>query len=213
MTFNFKNYKKIQEIIEKKRKKTKIIAISKFHSKNDVLEAVNFGVRCFGENRLQEAMEKFQDLKEAYPDINLHFTGNLQSNKIKEALSLFDSFHTIYKEKQLKEFSKFPEIIIKKNFFIQVNTGLEETKGGLPPKDVEEFLNISKKKYNVNIDGLMCIPPINENPTDHFLMLKDLKDKLGLKELSMGMTNDYQQAIACDSNYVRIGTLLFGKRS
>tara|TARA_Y100001960_G_C14513367_1_gene747587 strand:+ start:156 stop:797 length:642 start_codon:yes stop_codon:yes gene_type:complete len=213
MKFNYNNYIKILENIEKKKKIAKIIAISKNHPKEAVIEALKKGIRVFGENRVQEALAKFDDLKKEYPDIKLHFTGNLQTNKIKQAISLFDSFHTLYKEKQLIEFAKYPNQILNKEFFIQVNTGFEETKGGLLPQEIEEFIKISSNKYNIKLAGLMSIPPINENPKKHFMLLKKIKKKLNLKKLSMGMSNDYEQAIDCDSDYLRIGTLIFGERS
>ena len=210
--FNFENYNKIKEKIEKSKKTAEIIAISKFHSQDAVIDAINKGIRLFGENRVQEAHTKFNGLKTTYPDIELHFTGNLQTNKIKQAVYLFDVFHTIFKEKQLIEFSKFDKELKNKKFFIQVNTGLEESKSGIYPKDVKEFTNLCINKYNLNVEGLMCIPPINEAPKKHFMLLNDLNKEVGLSKLSMGMSNDYEEAIDCGSDYIRIGTLLFGER-
>ena len=210
--FNLENYNKIKEKVEKNKKTAKIIAISKFHSQDAVIDAINKGIRLFGENRVQEAYTKFNDLKARHNDIELHFTGSLQTNKIKQAIRLFDVFHTIFKEKQLIEFSKFDEELKNKKFFIQVNTGLEESKSGIFPKDVKEFTNLCTNKYNLNVEGLMCIPPINEMPTKHFKLLKDLNKEAGLSKLSMGMSGDYEEAINCGSDYIRIGTLLFGSR-
>ena len=213
MPFNLKNYNKILENIEKKKKMAKIIAISKNHPKSAVIEAINKGVTIFGENRVQEAQEKFADLKEKQQNLELHFTGTLQTNKIKQAISLFDVFHTIFREKQLVEFSKYSEQISRKEFLIQVNTGLEENKGGLSPQEVEEFVRGAINNYNIKVVGLMCIPPINDSPTKHFMILKNLKEKLKLTKLSMGMSDDYKEAIDCESDYLRIGTMLFGERS
>ena len=210
--FSLENYNKIKEKVEKNKKTAKIIAISKFHSQDAVIDAINKGIRLFGENRVQEAYTKFNDLKARHNDIELHFTGSLQTNKIKQAIHLFDVFHTIFKEKQLIEFSKFDEELKNKKFFIQVNTGLEESKSGIFPKDVKEFTNLCTNKYNLNVEGLMCIPPINEMPTKHFKLLKDLNKEAGLSKLSMGMSGDYEEAINCGSDYIRIGTLLFGSR-
>ena len=213
MAFILENYLSINKKILENGNKTKLIAISKYHTKNSIELAINQGIRLFGENRVQEAYLKYQTLKELYPDIELHFTGNLQTNKIKQSLKIFDYYHTLYNERQLKEFSKFPEQTENKKFFIQVNTGLEKTKTGLNPDDVEEFLKISKNNYKINILGLMCIPPINEKPSKHFMLLKNLKEKLGLKKLSMGMSADYEEAIKCGSDYIRIGTMIFGDRN
>ena len=213
MTFNIDNYNKVLDIIEKNGGNTEIIAISKYHPKKSVIEAINHGIRFFGENKVQEAKEKYQDLKNIYPDIRLHFTGNLQTNKIKQAVQLFDVFHTVYKEKQLIEFSKFPDQIKKKEFLVQVNSGSEEAKGGLLVEDVNNFVKTSSNKYNIDIVGLMCIPPIDDNPVDHFMILKELSKKLKLNKLSMGMSADYKEAISCGSNYVRIGSLFFGERN
>ena len=213
MTFNNENYQALLKETSKNGQNTEIIAISKYHPKESVIQAINQGVRQFGENRIQEAKEKYLEIKKVFPEIRLHFTGNLQSNKIKHAIHFFDVFHTIYKESQLIEFVKYPDTLKEKDFFIQVNTGLEKTKGGVFPDQVEHFLKMSVKTYNMNIIGLMCIPPINEDPKKHFTILKNLKQKLNLAKLSMGMSNDFKEAISCGSNYIRVGTFLFGERS
>ncbi len=212
MTFYTKNYQELLKEIKKNKRNVEIIAISKYHPKESIIEAIKHGIKQFGENRIQEANEKYREIKENFPEIRLHFTGNLQSNKIKQAAHFFDAFHTIYKESQLIEFAKYQNIVMEKEFFIQVNTGLEASKGGVFPDQVESFLNLSTKTYNINIVGLMCIPPIDENPNKHFALLKELKEKLSLKKLSMGMSNDYKEAINCGSDYIRVGTLLFGER-
>ncbi len=212
MTFRYKKYLEIKEKAKKTSENIEIIAISKFHPIESVILALDCGVRVFGENRVQEAGEKFLQLRAKYPDIELHCTGNLQTNKIKQALKIFDVFHTIYKEKQLIEFAKYPQDTSKKRFFLQVNTGYEENKIGAHPKDIKKLLHLCKNKYHLNISGLMCIPPINDSPSKHFNLLKELKEKYNLGSLSMGMSNDYEEAISCGSNYLRIGTLLFGDR-
>ena len=162
--FNYKKYQKIKENIAFLGKNTKIIAISKNHALEDVENAISFGLEEFGENRVQEAISKFEEIKTKNKKIKLHLTGPLQSNKVKLALSLFDVFHTLDRQKLLKEFVKFPEIIKRKSFFIQVNTGKESTKSGVFPEDTKSFLDLCKKSGLTNISGLMCIPPINENP-------------------------------------------------
>ena len=136
----------------------------------------------------------------------------MQSNKVKQALSLFDVFHTLDREKLLKEFIKFPEIIKNKFFFIQVNTGKEVTKSGVFPEDTKNFLHLCKAYGLNNIEGLMCIPPINQNPKKHFQTISDLTKECGLGRPSIGMSSDYGQALEFEPKYIRLGTILFGKR-
>ena len=210
--FNFKKYQKIQKNIQLLGKKTDIIAISKNHTIEEVEKAILFGLEVFGENRVQEAKSKFEEIKETNKKIKLHLTGSLQSNKVKQALSLFDVFHTLDREKLLKEFIKFPEIIKNKLFFIQVNTGKEVTKSGVFPEDTKNFLHLCKAYGLNNIEGLMCIPPINQNPKKHFQTISDLTKECGLGRPSIGMSSDYGQALEFEPKYIRLGTILFGKR-
>ena len=210
--FNFKKYQKIQKDIEFLSKKTEIIAISKNHPFEEVEKAISFGLEVFGENRVQEAKSKFEEIKKTNKKIKLHLTGPLQSNKVKQALSLFDVFHTLDREKLLKELIKFPEIIKNKFFFIQVNTGKELLKSGVFPEDTKNFLNLCKAYGLNNIEGLMCIPPINQNPTKHFQTISDLSKECGLGRPSIGMSSDYGQALEFEPKYIRLGTILFGKR-
>ena len=194
-------------------KNTKIIAISKNHPYQSIEEAINHKVFVFGENRVQEAKKKFEELKKANRSIELHLTGPLQTNKVKQALTIFDVFHTIDREKLLKEISKFKDRLDNKRFFIQVNTGKEPTKSGVYPENTENFLDLSYSYGIKNIKGLMCIPPIEEDPKKHFEIIKNLCDKLGLKELSIGMSSDYLDALEFNPTYIRLGTILFGKRT
>ena len=210
--FSFKKYQKIQKDIEFLGKKTEIIAISKNHPIEEVEKAISFGLEVFGENRVQEAKSKFEEIKETNKKIKLHLTGSLQSNKVKQALSLFDVFHTLDREKLLKEFIKFPEIIKNKFFFIQVNTGKEVTKSGVFPEDTKNFLHLCKEHGLNNIEGLMCIPPVNQNPKKHFQTISDLTKECGLGRPSIGMSSDYEQALEFEPKYIRLGTILFGKR-
>tara|TARA_X000001036_G_C20409086_1_gene696199 strand:+ start:123 stop:761 length:639 start_codon:yes stop_codon:yes gene_type:complete len=211
--FDYKKYSKIKETIEKMGKNTKIIAISKNHPYQSIEEAINHKVFVFGENRVQEAKKKFEELKKANRSIELHLTGPLQTNKVKQALTIFDVFHTIDREKLLKEISKFKDRLDNKRFFIQVNTGKEPTKSGVYPENTENFLDLSYSYGIKNIKGLMCIPPIEEDPKKHFEIIKNLCDKLGLKELSIGMSSDYLDALEFNPTYIRLGTILFGKRT
>ena len=210
--FDFKKYQKIQKNIDFLCKKTKIIAISKNHPLEEVKKAISLGLQVFGENRVQEAKSKFEEIKKKNKKIKLHLTGPLQSNKVKQALSLFDVFHTLDREKLLKELIKFPEIIKEKSFFIQVNTGKEITKNGVFPEDTKNFLSLCKTHGLNKIEGLMCIPPINQSPTKHFQTIIDLTKECGLGRPSIGMSSDYQEALEFEPKYIRLGTILFGKR-
>ena len=210
--FDFEEYQRIKKNIDFLGKNTEIIAISKNHPLEDVKKAISCGLEIFGENRVQEAELKFGDIKKRNKNIKLHLTGPLQSNKVKQALRLFDVFHTLDREKLLRELIKFPESIKEKSFFIQINTGKERTKSGVFPEDAKSFLELCKSLGLNNIDGLMCIPPINENPKKHFQIIINLTKEFGLGKPSIGMSADYMQALDYDPNYVRLGTILFGKR-
>ena len=209
--FNIDIYNKIVEEIGFLKRKTQIIAISKNHPKESVEIALKYGVRIFGENRVQEAKNKFEQLKSEYLDLELHLTGPLQTNKVKEAINLFDVFHTLDREKLAKELVKIGKLE-NKSFFIQVNTGKEKNKSGVYIEHLSEFVNYCKNDLSLNIVGLMCIPPIDEKPKEHFSILINEARKNNLSELSIGMSSDYAQAIELNATYIRIGTLLFGKR-
>ena len=210
--FNFEEYNKIRKNIEISGKKTEIVAISKNHLLEDVERAILCGLEIFGENKVQEAKSKFEDIKEKNKKIKLHLTGPLQTNKVNNALKLFDVLHTLDREKLLKEFSKHPEIIEKKSFFVQLNTGKEITKSGIFPEDLKGFLALCKSYGINNIEGLMCIPPINESPKKHFQIISKLTKEFGLGRPSIGMSSDYEHALEFDPKYIRLGTVLFGKR-
>ncbi len=210
--FNIKKYNEINDFLKKTSSSAKIVAISKNHPLKSVLEAVNLGVYIFGENRVQEAQEKFQKLKQDNKKIELHLTGPLQSNKVKTAIQLFDVFHTLDREKIAREFSKHSELLVSKKFFLQVNTGKEKTKSGIFPEDIKDFLFFLRQEMKLSITGLMCIPPIDDDPTYHFKQLKLLANDNKINELSIGMSDDYEQAIQFNPTYIRLGTILFGKR-
>jgi len=210
--FSFEEYKKIKKNIDFLDKKTEIVAISKNHPLEDVEKAISCGLEIFGENRVQEAKLKFEEIKEKNKKIKLHLTGPLQTNKVNNALQLFDVFHTLDREKLLKELSKFPEIIKQKSFFVQLNTGKETTKSGIFPEDAKRFIELCKNYGVNNIEGLMCIPPINDNPKKHFLIVDELTREFGLGRPSIGMSSDYEHALSFDPKYIRVGTILFGKR-
>ncbi len=211
--FNNKKFQEIKGLLEKNHKNSQIIAISKNHPKESVVQAIENGARIFGENKVMEAKNKFSELKETYKNIELHLTGPLQSNKVKVAASIFDVFHTLDREKIAKEFFKHKEKIINKKFFIQVNTGEEGSKSGIYSNYLSEFLKFCQYDMNLKIIGLMCIPPINESPTSHFKKLQSLAVKNNLNKLSIGMSSDYLEALYFNPAYIRLGTILFGKRN
>ena len=211
--FNIEKFREISEILEKYSNSCKIIAISKNHPLESVLEAINQGVYIFGENRVQEAKAKFEKIKQYNSKIELHLTGPLQSNKVKDALLLFDVFHTIDREKIAKEFSKHQNLLKDKKFFVQINTGKEKNKSGIFPEDARDFLLFLKNEINLPIQGLMCIPPIEDDPKYHFHHLQNLALENGINELSIGMSGDYEKALPFKPTYIRLGTILFGKRN
>tara|TARA_Y100001970_G_scaffold22886_1_gene26685 strand:+ start:25133 stop:25771 length:639 start_codon:yes stop_codon:yes gene_type:complete len=210
--FNISNYNKIIQEIADLGKKTEIVAVSKNHPKSSVEEALSFGLRIFGENRVQEALSKFTSIKQKYKNLQLHLTGPLQTNKVKQALSIFDVFHTLDREKLAKEFIKH-EKSKEKKFFIQVNTGKEINKSGVYLENLDGFVDYCLNELKLNIIGLMCIPPIDEDPKKHFSVLKERVERLKLQDLSIGMSSDYKQAITYNAKYIRIGTALFGNRN
>ncbi len=210
--FDFNKYREIQGIIDNLGNKTKIIAVSKNHSLEAIQQAISHKIVLFGENRVQEAKLKFEGILDKNKEINLHLTGPLQTNKVKQALKIFNIFHTLDREKLLRELVKHPDKIKSKTFFIQVNTGKESSKSGVYPENVKDFLELSRKCGLKNIEGLMCIPPVNESPKKHFDLIYNLSRSLGLKGLSIGMSSDYLEALKYDPTYIRLGTTLFGER-
>ena len=213
MSFNKHKYIEITDFIHQNTDKAvKIVAVSKNHSQKSVIEAIEAGVLIFGENRVQEALSKFSDIKKDNQEIELHLTGPLQSNKVKQALEIFDVFQTLDREKLAKEFIKYPDIIKNKKFFIQINTGKEISKSGILPEDADRFINYCKFEIKLPIIGLMCIPPINDPPSNHFNILKKISNKNDLEHLSIGMSGDYEEAIFAGATHIRVGTKLFGSR-
>lgn len=189
-----------------------LVAVSKRQPKEKIERALEAGQRLFGENRVQEAQEHWSEIRTQYDDLKLHLLGPLQTNKSKDAVALFDVIETVDREKLAVALS---EEMKKQNrslpCFIQVNTGDEPQKAGILPKAIPSFLEFCQKQ-GLNIVGLMCIPPVDEPPALHFSFLKKLADENGLKELSMGMSGDYEKAIAVGATYVRVGTAIFGAR-
>ena len=191
-----------------------VIAVSKTFPLGHIKPLIDHGHRVFGENKVQEAKQKWSGLKDSYKDLELHLIGGLQSNKSKEAVQLFDYIHSVDSIKLASELSKAEaKLSVKRKYFIQVNVGMEEQKSGVSKKEVENLLKYCVNEKNLNIIGLMCIPPFDQNPTPHFNYLKELNNDLGLKFISMGMSEDYMNAAKCGSTHVRIGSKIFGSRS
>ena len=190
----------------------KIIAVSKTFKLDKILPLVDHGHIDFGENKIQEAIEKWTDIKEKNSYIQLHMIGKLQTNKVKLAVKLFDYIHSVDTEKLAKKISDEQEKINKKiKIFIQVNIGKENQKTGID-KDRVSDLVIYCKKINLNVVGLMCIPPVDQDPTIYFKEIFLINKKFNFSDLSMGMSSDYMQATQNGATYLRIGSSIFGKR-
>lgn len=195
------------------RDAVKLIAVSKTMPAAAVADAIEAGQRIFGENRVQEAHGKWPALRALHPDLELHLIGPLQTNKVKEAVALFDVIETLDRPKLARALAEeIDRSGLRPRLFVQVNTGEEPQKAGIAPDDTAAFVTLCRETFNLRIDGLMCIPPFDEEPAMHFALLAKLADELGLDELSMGMSGDFEQAIAFGATYVRVGTAIFGTR-
>lgn len=191
----------------------KLVAVTKAVPAQVIEEAIEAGQRCFGENRVQEADAKWPALKERHPGIELHLIGPLQSNKVREAVGLFDAIETVDRPKLARALAEEMTRADKRpRLFVQVNTGEEPQKAGVLPGEVESFVALCRDTFGLSIDGLMCIPPFDEEPAMHFALLAELAERMGVKELSMGMSGDFVRAIAFGATHVRVGTAIFGAR-
>ncbi len=203
----------IKKEIQSNNSQAEIVAISKTFPLNKILPLINFGHLNFGENKVQEAVSKWTDIKKDFNNIKLHFVGKLQTNKVKYALPLFDYIHSLDTIKLAEKIANEQQ---KKNFkpkiFIQVNIGKETQKNGVEIDKLEQFYSECKKNYDLNIVGLMCLPPNEKNPNEYFSQMQILKNKLNLNDLSMGMTNDYIEALNYEATFIRIGSKIFGER-
>ena len=190
----------------------KIIAVSKTFSIDKIQPLINHGHLHFGENKVQEAIEKWSDIKKKSPEIQLHMIGKLQSNKVKFAIKLFDFIHSVDNKKLMKKISDEQKKLNKKiQVFLQVNIGNEPQKSGIEEDNIQDFINYSEE-LNLNLLGLMCIPPADKDPIIFFEKMNSLNKKYGFKELSMGMSSDYLKAVENFSTYLRIGSSIFGQR-
>ncbi|MDP3897355.1 MAG: YggS family pyridoxal phosphate-dependent enzyme [Mesorhizobium sp.] len=190
-----------------------LVAVSKTFEAGDIRPVLAAGQRVFGENRVQEAQAKWPALKAEFPDIELHLIGPLQSNKAKEAVALFDVIETVDREKIAAELAK--EIARQgraPRLYVQVNTGLEPQKAGIDPRESVAFVKRCRDVHGLAIEGLMCIPPADENPGPHFALLARIAGEAGVAKLSMGMSGDYETAVAFGATSVRVGSAIFGTR-
>jgi len=192
----------------------RLVAVSKTIAAAPITEAIEAGQRLFGENRVQEAKSKWPQLRERHPDIELHLIGPLQTNKVRDAVALFDAIHSLAREnlavalaKEIARAGRSPKL------FVEVNTGGEAAKAGVAPAEADAFIDACREQHGLVISGLMCIPPQGEPPAPHFKLLAKLAERNGLSLLSMGMSADYEEAIAHGATHIRVGTAIFGARA
>jgi pyridoxal phosphate enzyme (YggS family) len=190
-----------------------LVAVSKTHGAERVRELLEAGQRVFGENRVQEAEEKFPALKAVYPDIELHLIGPLQTNKTRDAVALFDVIQSVDRERLAATLAKeMARAGRRPQCYIEVNTGEEAQKAGVLPGDVDAFVAACREIHKLPVVGLMSIPPLDEEPALHFALLAKIAARNGLSRISMGMSADYETAVRLGATHVRVGTALFGER-
>ncbi len=190
-----------------------LVAVSKSQPEARIVAALEAGQRVFGENRVQEAQRRWPALKARYPDVELHLVGPLQTNKLRDALALFDVIQTLDRERLARALAaeaargaRLPRL------FIEVNVGEEPQKAGVLPEAAAEFVALCRDGLGLPVEGLMCIPPLGEDPAPHFALLRELARRTGLASLSMGMSGDYELAVRLGATHVRVGTAIFGER-
>jgi len=204
------NYKAIKKEVCKLQSKSNIIVVTKNRSFDTILPIIKSGQIHFGENKVQEAKEKWANFLNLNKNIKLHLIGKLQSNKVKDAFFIFDFIHTLDSEKLAKKFSELELNSERKiKYFVQINIGSEVQKNGIDQTLTREFINFCKNDLKLNVIGLMCIPPINLDPNPFFEKMQKFNIDNDLKELSMGMSSDYKEALHYGSTYVRIGSAIF----
>lgn len=190
----------------------KLIAVSKVQPDARVQAVLEQGHRCFGENRVQEAAGKWPGFTAQYPDVDLHLIGPLQTNKARQAMELFSTIHSVDRPKLARTLARLAqEVGTCPSLFIQVNTGEEEQKAGILPADADAFI-AECRRLDLPVQGLMCIPPVDEEPALHFALLAKIAGRNGLRGLSMGMSGDFDRAIALGATHVRVGSAIFGER-
>ena len=210
---NLKSIDNELKIIIKDNKLPTIIAVSKTFDSSIILPLLDYGHKHFGENKVQEAVDKWTDIKNNFNDIKLHMIGKLQTNKVKFVIPLFDYIHSLDSIKLAKKIS---EEQVKKNkklkIFIQVNIGNEDQKSGINPAELKDFYQLCVRDLDLDIIGLMCLPPKDNNSSEYFIEMKKLAENIKTINLSMGMSNDYLKAAENGSTFLRIGSKIFGKR-
>ena len=207
---------KIKEIVDEKQLKNdpKIIVVTKTFSLNKITPLLDSGHLHFGENKIQEAESKWLEAKERYKSVQLHMIGKLQTNKAKKAIKLFDYIHSLDNKKLALKLDQHEKELNKKcKFFIQVNLAEEDQKSGIMLNSLGDFYKYCTSELSLNIIGLMCLPPANSTSDTFFKLLKRTAEQLNLKDLSMGMSSDYEQAILNGSTYLRLGTIILGQRN
>ena len=208
------NFLEIKKNLKDLNENATIIAVSKTFKIDHIKPLIDFGHSHFGENKVQEAKSKWELEKKKNSNIKLHLIGKLQTNKVKFVVGLFDYVHSLDNSKLAKKLSEEESNKnIKLKYFIQVNVGNESQKSGIDISDLKEFYLECTNKYKLNVIGLMCIPPNDDNQKKYFSLMNDLKTELRLKELSMGMSSDYDVALKFNSTFIRIGSKIFGERS
>jgi pyridoxal phosphate enzyme (YggS family) len=204
---------KVERLSKRPAGSVTLVAVSKTFDVQDIRPVISAGQRIFGENRVQESQGKWPELKAETPEIELHLIGPLQSNKAADAVALFDVIETVDREKiaraladEIRKQGKAPKL------YVQVNTGLEPQKAGIEPKQTAAFVELCRKELGLSIEGLMCIPPAEENPGPHFALLAKLARECGVEKLSMGMSGDFETAVEFGATSVRVGSAIFGSR-
>jgi len=190
-----------------------LVAVTKTVLPSAIEESIGAGQLLFGENRVQEARAKWPELKDRHRDLELHLIGPLQTNKVRDAVALFDVIETVDRPKLARALAEEMKRAGKnRRLFVQVNTGEEPQKAGVLPAETDAFVALCRDTFGLSIEGLMCIPPLDEEPAMHFALLAKIAERLGIRELSMGMSGDFARAIQFGATYVRIGTAIFGAR-
>jgi pyridoxal phosphate enzyme (YggS family) len=190
-----------------------LVAISKTHPAERIRDAIAAGQRVFGENRVQEAESKYPALRAEHPDLKLHLVGPLQSNKVRTAVQLFDVIETVDRPKLARRLAgEMASSDRRPACYIQVNTGEEPQKAGVLPQEVDALIGLAREELGLPVEGLMCIPPFDDPPSNHFALLAEIARRNGLAHLSMGMSGDFEQAIRSGATHVRVGTAIFGPR-
>ncbi len=207
------NYQNISSAIAAVSREVTLVAVSKTYDADHIRPVLDAGHRTFGENRVQEAKQKWPALRQAYPGLELHLIGPLQSNKAAEAVALFDVIQTVDRPKIAEAIAREMQSQSKTvRLYVQVNTGREPQKAGVLPEDLAAILDVMQDTLGLTVEGLMCIPPADEPPAPHFAMLRSMAAEHGIEKLSMGMSGDFAEAIAQGATHVRVGSAIFGAR-